>query len=164
MVSLTDKSYSVRLIVSDTIGSSDTYEFAIPTAYVTLHLGYGGYGVAVGKYSEAAPDKKMFESAWDAYFEKGVHAHHIAMIDLYHSKDFNDLIHQSGYYPGNHKPSSVSCSNYPVDSTGVLEVISHMSDTSTFAYQTYRTHDGEVWTRSLFSGRGWTTWAKVTTT
>lgn len=67
VVSLTDKSYSVRLIVSDTIGSSDTYEFAIPTADVTLHLGYGGYGVAVGKYSEATPDKKMFEIAddWD---------------------------------------------------------------------------------------------------
>ena len=69
VVTLTDKSYSIRLIVTDTIGSSDTYEFAIPTADVTLHLGNGGYGVAVGKYSEATPDNKMFEVAEDWDFQ-----------------------------------------------------------------------------------------------
>lgn len=162
-------SYTVKLIVEDAIGSSEVYYFTIPTADIALHLAEGGHGVAVGKY---ATIDKAFEIAddWDlvshgkAHFEKGIYANHIAMIGLYHSKDFDELIHQSGYYPGDYKPSSVSCSNYPVDSTGVLEVISHTSDTSTFAYQTYRTHDGEVWIRSLFSERGWTPWAKITTT
>lgn len=71
IVSQTDKSYTVRLIVRDTLGAIDgvaeTYEFAIATADVTLHMGQGGYGVAVGKYSEATPDNKMFEVAedWD---------------------------------------------------------------------------------------------------
>ena len=67
VVSQTDKSYTIRLIVEDTIGSKVGYEFSISTADVTLHLGIGGYGVGVGKYSEATPDNKMFEVAedWD---------------------------------------------------------------------------------------------------
>lgn len=169
VVTQVDKTYSVKLIVTDTIGSRDEYEFTIPTADVTLHLGNGGYGVAVGKYSEAAPDKKMFESAWDAYFEKGVYAYHIARIGSYDGKDFNDLIHQTGYYASNSSPE-VSCSNYPDSKTGVLEVISHITtnaDTGNvwgFAYQTYRTHDGAIYTRSYMTDNGWTNWAKITTT
>lgn len=67
VVTQTEKAYSIRLIVTDTIGSREEYEFSIPTADVALHLGYGGYGVAVGKYSAATPDQKMFEVAddWD---------------------------------------------------------------------------------------------------
>ena len=67
VVSQTDKSYTIRLIAKDTIGSVEQYEFPIATADVTLHLGQGGYGVAVGKYSEATEDNKMFEVAedWD---------------------------------------------------------------------------------------------------
>lgn len=67
VVSQADKSYTIRLIVTDTIGSSETYEFAIPTADVTMHLGEGGYGVGFGKYSEATADHKMVELAddWD---------------------------------------------------------------------------------------------------
>ena len=65
VVSQTDKSYTIRLIVVDTIGSREAYEFPIPTADVTMHLGEGGYGVAFGKYSEATPDDKMVELAGD---------------------------------------------------------------------------------------------------
>lgn len=164
-----EQSYSVRLIVTDTIGSSNTYEFTIPTADVTLHLGKGGYGVAVGKYSAAGKDKRMFESAWDAYFEKGVYAYHIAPIGSYDGEDFNDLIYQTGYYASNSSPST-SCSNYPDSKTGVLEVISHITKNATtgnewgFAYQTYRTHDGLIYTRSYMSDNGWTPWAKIATT
>lgn len=71
LVSQADKSYTIRLIVTDTIGSSETYEFKIATADVAMHLGEGGYGVAVGKYSEATPDKKMFEVAEDWDFVVG---------------------------------------------------------------------------------------------
>ena len=165
----TEQTYSVRLIVTDTIGSSNTYEFAIPTADVTMHLGKGGYGVAVGKYSAANKSKKMFESAWDAYFEKGVYAYHIAPIGSYDGEDFNDLIYQTGYYASNSSPST-SCSNYPDSKTGVLEVISHITKNATtgnewgFAHQTYRTHDGLIYTRSYMSDNGWTPWAKIATT
>lgn len=67
VVSQTDKSYTIKIIVRDSIGSEEPYYFSIPTADVTMHLGKGGYGVAVGKYSEATADKKMFEVAedWD---------------------------------------------------------------------------------------------------
>lgn len=67
IVTQTDKSYTIKLIVTDTIGSKDEYEFPIPTADVTMHLGKCGYGVAFGKYSEATPDHKMVEidSDWD---------------------------------------------------------------------------------------------------
>lgn len=67
IVTQTDTSYTVQLIVTDTVGSKGTYEFTIPTADVALHLGEGGYGVAVGKFSEATADHKMFEVAddWD---------------------------------------------------------------------------------------------------
>ena len=163
-------SYVVQLGAKDSVQSDYVCEtFNIPTADVDFNMREGGGGVAFGKYAEKSNAVEIaedwdLEAHGDAYFDKGVHAHHIAMIDLYHSKDFDELIHQSGYYPGSHKPSSALCSNYPVDSTGVLEVISHTSETSTFAYQTYRTHDGEVWIRSLFSGRGWTPWAQITTT
>lgn len=61
VVSQTDKSYTIKLIVSDYIGSSNPYDFPIPTADVTMHLGKGGYGVAFGKYSEATADNKMVE-------------------------------------------------------------------------------------------------------
>lgn len=68
IVSQTDKTYTIQLIVKDTVGSSETYEFQIPTADVAMHLGPGGYGVAVGKYSEATADNKMFEVADDWSF------------------------------------------------------------------------------------------------
>lgn len=65
IVTQVDKSYSVQLIVTDTIGGTNTYDFSIPTAQVTLHLAEGGCGAAVGKYSEATADNKMFEVAED---------------------------------------------------------------------------------------------------
>lgn len=174
IVTQTEKSYTIRLIVVDKVGSREEYVFSIPTADVTLHLGHGGHGVSVGKFSSATPDNKMFESAWDGYFEKDLYAertlyaNHIAPLGLYDGKDFNELIHQTGYYASNSSPS-VSCINYPDSKTGVLEVISHITTNAEtgnvwgFAYQTYRTHDGAIYTRSYMSDNGWTPWAKITT-
>lgn len=67
VVSQTDKSYTIKIIVRDSIGSEEPYYFSIPTADVTMHLGKGGYGVAFGKYSEATADNKMVEldDDWD---------------------------------------------------------------------------------------------------
>jgi hypothetical protein len=66
VVTQADKSYTIRLVVTDAIDTAG-YEFQIPTADVTMHLGYGGYGVAFGKYSEATADNKMVEldADWD---------------------------------------------------------------------------------------------------
>lgn len=164
-----DKAYTIRLTVRDKVGSTEEYEFSIPTADVTLHLGKGGHGVAVGKYSQATPDKEMFESAWDAYFEKTLYANHIAPLGLYDELDFDTLVYRTGYYAGSSAPEGVGCINAPINKTGVLDVISYMrqnSDTLNwwgFAYQTYRSCEGEVYMRSYYTGSGWTPWAKITT-
>ena len=72
VVTETDKTYAVQLIVEDTVGESIPYDFTIPTDKVTLHLGYGGHGVAVGMYSQASAGNELFESDWDAKFYKDV--------------------------------------------------------------------------------------------
>lgn len=167
VVTETDKTYLVQLIVEDTIGEKIPYDFPISTDKVTLHLGEGGHGVAVGKYSEATAESEMFESQWDAMFHADLYANHIASLGLYDGKDFDDLVHQTGYYTGTSAPSSTECSNYPVDKTGVLEVISAMKQNATtlawwgFAYHTYRTHDGEVYMRSFYTDSGFTDWKKI---
>lgn len=170
----TDKSYDVQLVVKDEISAENPYHYPIPTAAVTLHLGEGGYGVAVGKYSEGTREVPLFESAWNANFEKDVNIDgsihfggidHLPRIGYYDGKNFNDLVQCTGYYPGTSLPSSVGCQWFPTDKTGVLQVISQMgknADTGAlwgFAYQTYRTHDGAVYTRSYFTGSGFTAWA-----
>lgn len=167
IVSRTDKSYTVRLIVKDAIGSEGRYDFTISTSDVTLHLGFGGYGVAVGKYSEATEDSKKFESAWDAYFQNGVYAKHIGKIANCANLDFDTLVDYTGYYTGVYSPDYAGCTNYPIDKSGVLEVISQMFTNSSgkvgCAHQTYRTYDGEIYTRSYYSATGWTNWAKLVT-
>ena len=61
----TTKSYDVQVIVQDEISAENAYSYPIPTADVTMHLGFGGYGVAFGKYSEATSDDKRVEIADD---------------------------------------------------------------------------------------------------
>lgn len=161
VVTETDKTYAVQLIVEDTIGEKIYYDFVIPTDTVTLHLGEGGHGVAVGKYSEATVDKKMFESQWDAKFYGELQANHIASLGLYDGEDFNDFVYQTGYYVGISAPSASGCNNYPVDKTGILEVISAMQQDWGYSYQTYRTHDGEVYMRSYHDSTGFSDWKKV---
>jgi hypothetical protein len=63
-VSDATKSYTVKLIVEDAIGSSDVYYFTIPTADVTLHLAEGGGGAAFGKYAERNKALEVAED-WD---------------------------------------------------------------------------------------------------
>lgn len=71
IVTQTNKSYTVRLIVTDTIGSEETYEFIIPTADVTMHLQAGGYGVAFGKYSEKTKAVEISDD-WDLVMKSNV--------------------------------------------------------------------------------------------
>lgn len=162
-------SYKVQVGAFDDIGESSILEFSIPTAQVTVHLRKGGKGIGIGKYSEKDNCVEI-EQDWELNAKGTLRAGHIASIDDYASKNFNELIYATGYYTGTAAPSTTSCSNYPVDKTGLLEVISSIkqnSETSAwwgFAYQTYRTHDGEVYMRSYYSASGWTAWKKISLT
>lgn len=162
VVSSISTSYTVQLIIDDDLSeNTPPYVFNIPTANTDFHLREGGNGGAFGKYSEK---DGVLECDWDAEFNKTLTANHLGKIDWYDNKDFNELIYNTGYYTGTSVPSAVKCSNYPIDTTGVLEVVSQMGQNSTtlnwwgFAYQTYKTYKGQVYTRSYFSSEGWTEW------
>ncbi len=167
------KTYIAQIEIADTVGESSYVLLMIPTADVDMHLRNGGKGVSFGKYSEiencvdVAEDWEL-KARGDVTVGGKLSPQHIGAIDNYHYKDFNELVYKSGYYSGSSAPSSVSCSNYPVDETGLLEVLSAMGQNATtlawwgFAYQTYRTHTGNIYTRSYFSSTGWTPWKKVT--
>lgn len=180
VVSSTTTSYVVQISVTDDVGESSTpFEFNIPTAQVTMHFRYGGKGVAIGKYSEEDNLLDIAED-WDVNARGNLtvggilsakNVQHLGAIDNYHYKDFNDLVFQTGYYTGSSVPSSTSCSNYPINETGVLEVISTILPSASsesgwwgFAYQTYRDNLGNIFTRSYLTSRGWTEWKKVTLT
>lgn len=165
----TANSYMVQIGVIDDIGETSTLEFSIPTAQVTMHLKKGGKGVGIGKYVEEDNLVDISED-WDVMVRGKLFAQHIGAIGTYNNKNFNELVYQTGYYTGTSVPSVASCSNYPINETGVLEVISAMKQNSTtfawwgFAYQTYRTNTGNIYTRSYYSDTGWTSWKKVNLT
>lgn len=162
-------SYIVQIGVVDDIGETSTMEITIPTDRVSFHLKKGGKGAAFGKYAETDNCVEVVED-WKLDVKGVFRANHIASVDSYEYKNFNDLIYLTGYYTGTSAPSSVSCQNYPIDETGLLEVISAMEQNETtlawsgFAYQTYRSHTGNVYMRSYYSSTGWTDWKKVTLT
>lgn len=136
----------------------------LTTVAVTMDFHYSGTGIAMGKVAE---HEKLLDVAWDVSIKGSLTAAHIAPIDTYDDKAFNELIYQTGYYAGTKAPSSAGCSNHPVDKTGVLEVISQMLQNAStgnwwgFAYQTYRTYDGEIYMRSFYTDTGFTAWKKV---
>ena len=167
--------YLVQIEVTDTIGESYSMIITVPTADTTYHLRKGGKAIGVGKYAEKdyivdIDDEWEVNARGDMRVGGTFYPNHIAAIDAYSYKDFNELVYKTGYYTGSSAPSSASCSNYPVDKTGMLEVISAMAQNKTtlawwgFAYQTYRTHDGDVYIRSYYSSSGWTAWKKISLT
>ena len=164
---LLNESYAVQIRAIDDLGEYDIRDFEIPTQDVALHLGAGGKNVSIGEYCDYS-EEYTFKSSWKAIFENGIRTSHIEKIDLYNGKDFNALINNTGYYTGTSTPKVVGCLNYPIDITGMLEVISAIvvnKDTGKswgFAYQTYRTYTGAVYTRSYFSDTGWTAWKTIT--
>jgi hypothetical protein len=180
-VTLTDISlspsttYLAQIEVVDDVEESFNAIIHIPTADVTLHLREGGKAIGIGKYAEKdnivdIDDEWELNARGDVRIGKTLHPNHIASIDSYSYKDFNELVYKTGYYSGTSAPSSVSATNYPVNETGVLEVVSCMGQNAEtlawwgFAYQTYRTHTGNMYIRSYYSTTGWTAWKKVTLT
>ena len=162
-----DVSHTLKLTVTDKVGNVGAATITIPTTHITVEYKANGKGIAFGKTSE----KDAFECAWDAEFTgdvtivKKLQAEHIARLDYYNGKDFDTLVENTGYYAGTSTPLEAGSSNYPVNLTGVLEVISQRSNNAgvwlVFAYQTYRTYNGAIYTRSYYSGTGWTAWKKV---
>ena len=167
--------YLVRIEVIDEVGESSSTIITIPTADVTAHLREGGKAIGVGKYAEEdyvldIDDEWEVNARGDLRVGGTFYPSHIASIDAYSYKDFNELIYKTGYYIGSSAPSAATCSNYPIDETGLLEVISAMAQNQTtlvwwgFAYQTYRTHTGKVYMRSYYSSSGWTAWKQLSFT
>jgi hypothetical protein len=167
--------YLVQIEVVDDVGESSLTLLTIPTADITVHLRAGGKAIGVGKYAEKdnildIDDEWELNARGEVRIGKTLHPNHIASIDSYSYKDFNELVYKTGYYSGTSAPSSVSATNYPINETGVLEVVSCMGQNAEtlawwgFAYQTYRTHNGLFYVRSYFSSTGWTAWKKVTLT
>ena len=171
-----NKSYLIEIRVVDTVGNYSTFTKVVLTCEVTFLLKNEGKGASFGKYPEA---DDLLDVAWNGRFMKDLQvlgnltAGHIGGIGTYDGKDFDELVYNTGYYVSASAPEAVGCSNYPIDKTGVLEVISNMyQDQDTlvlwgFAFQTYRTYDGEFYTRSYYSGKEpngkepkWSNWIK----
>ena len=168
----TSTTYLVQIEAIDDIGESYSMLITVPTADVTLHLRDGGKAIGIGKYAEKdyivdIDDEWEVNARGNLKVGGAFYPSHIASIGDYSHKDFNELVYKTGYYVGTSAPSAVSSTNYPVNETGLLEVVSAMAQNATtlawwgFAYQTYRTHTGNVYTRSYYSSTGWTEWKKI---
>ena len=64
-----DRSYTAKIVVTDSLGNSAEFEENIPTEQVAFHLKEGGKGAAFGK---AAEQDELLDVAWDARFRKDV--------------------------------------------------------------------------------------------
>ena len=156
-----DTTYLVQVGVADDIGNESYTTVTIPTDKVYWHRDGARRSLTFGGYIE---EDNTFAIASDIAFKpKGG----IAMIGLYDNINFDELIYMTGYYASSTSPSAAGCTNYPVDKTGVLEVISRMVQNETtgawwgFAWHTYRTYDGDIYTRSYYSSEGWKPWKQV---
>lgn len=162
-------SYVVQVQVVDDVGESASTTIMVPTDKVYMHRAGSLNSMGIGKYVEK---ENLLDSAWDINTDGDMtvvgtlKAGNLAWISLYDYSDFNDLIYKTGYYPSSSSPGNASCSNYPVNEPGVLEVISYMKqDASTlewwgFAWQTYRTYTDKVYTRAYYSVSGFTAWTQ----
>ena len=159
----TDSTLAAEAKITDAF-STVLKKATVPTVDVTMDFHASGKGVAFGKVAER---ENLLDVDWDTAIKGTLTANHIARIDDYGAKDFNDLVYNTGYYTSGATPSAAGCKNYPIDVTGVLEVISQIFTNSTtgakwgFAYQTYRIYTGDIYTRSYYTDTGFTAWKKI---
>lgn len=164
---LVTATYLVQVQAVDTIGLNSTVTFTVPTDSVFMHRSGPLNSIGLGKYAEKP---NTLDMAWDISTDGDMtvagnsviggtmSAAHIGSLGDYNSLDFNTLIQQTGYYVNESAPGTVGCSNYPVNVTGMLAVI---AKSGSFAWQTYRTYDGDIYTRSYYKFSGWSAWKKV---
>lgn len=162
----TQVSYVVHLRAIDDIGRYAEAEVLVPTENVYWHRDGANNSLGLGKYAE---EPNTLDIAWDIKTTKNIAAAgdcdiggllraNIGWLGYYRNLDFNAVIGKTGYYVDSSTPGAIGCVNYPVDATGMLEVIAYGQS---FAHQTYRTHDGRIYTRSYFNARGWSEWKQV---
>ena len=160
-------SYMVQVQAIDDIGDYAETTISVPTDKVYMHRSGKLNSLGLGKYAEKA---NTLDTAWDINTESDLNvagdskiggtmsASDIGRIGDYQDIDFNTLTKKTGYYIGAYAPSTVNCTNYPVNETGVLHVIAH---DGVFAYQTYHAYSGSIYVRSYYQGSGWKAWKQV---
>lgn len=84
------KSYTVQIMVIDTIGETDIKTFDIPTQDVALHLGKGGKNVSIGTYCDYSEDY-TFYSDWKAIFDKGLTVSGSPLADFIVEQGVSDI-------------------------------------------------------------------------
>lgn len=159
--------YLVDVWAKDDIGKTAPVTVVIPTDAVYWHRDGANNALGLGKYAE---EKETLDMAWNIKTNKSITAEgnvivggtltaaNIGRIGYYRNLDFDTLTVHTGYYADGLSPSGAGSKHYPVDATGVLEVIAYEG---TFAYQTYRTYTGSIYTRSYYVGSGWTAWVQL---
>jgi hypothetical protein len=164
---LATTSYRVEVQAVDDIGYTSLATVVVSTDKVYWHRDGANNALGLGKYAEAS---ETLDSAWNLKTNKNIEAAgnatiggtmraaNIGSIGYYRQLDFNTLTTQTGYYVDSSTPGQMDCTNYPVDKTGMLAVI---AVGGSFAYQTYCSHDGDIYTRSYYSGTGWSVWKQV---
>ena len=63
------QTYKVNIKITDKFGTTDTYQYNIPTEEVTFNLKEGGNGAAFGKYAE---EEDVLEVNWNEHVLKGL--------------------------------------------------------------------------------------------
>ena len=155
-----DTTYLVQVGVIDSTGENSHTTVTIPTDKVYWHRDGSRRSFTFGGYVE---EDNTFAITDDIVFvPKGG----IGKLSTYDGLDFDSLIYRTGYYASTATPMAAGCINYPVNKVGVLEVISHRvqdeaEDWTEYAWQTYRTRDGEIYTRSYYSFNGWSDWMSL---
>lgn len=165
-----DKSYTVRIIATDSLGNSATYTAKIPTKKWAMKFRPNGQGVAFGK---AAEYDKTFEIADDWYLR---YNNYIPLNNVVNNipsgADLNDY-GLPGVYAIGDNSTAATIANIPQQNAGTLRVFSsnggNISASSTWKYliQEYITFTGERYQRYGNSGSGtavtWGAWKTIYT-
>ena len=85
-----DRSYTAKIVVTDSLGNSTEFEENIPTEQVAFHLKEGGKGAAFGK---AAEQDELLDVAWDARFREDVQVDGVLQVG---GKSLLDMVYPVG--------------------------------------------------------------------
>ena len=165
-----DKSYTVRIIATDSLGNSATYTASIPTKTWAMKFRPNGQGVAFGK---AAEHDKTFEISDDWYLR---YNNYIPLNNVVNkipaNADLNDYI-SPGVFAIGSSSTAATIANIPQQSAGTLRVFASagaaITASSTWKYliQEYIVYTGERYQRYGESGSGtavtWRAWVTIYT-
>ena len=155
-------SYIIEIRAIDDIGDSSAVAADIASERIYMHRDGSRMSLTFGGYIEEDNTVSIVDGI-KAKLYGGIYTSHIDSICDYYEKDFNELIHATGYYAGTISPGSSGCTNYPLDKPGALHVTSVASSEgeTRYAYQMYMTDDGDICTRGYSFEKGFSQW-KIT--